>query len=127
MEGKPGVQNVASAEQDEVSLRQACTWTQASSSKKIQRKYQYKGLKITACLRSWGKFWTTRYKETKVWAHLLSHPSARPLDTPPHKELAHPTSAGEQAMEPVTCPLFSLPAATTGARIKPCLNFFSGL
>ena len=65
MESKPGVQNVASAEQGEVSLRQACTWTQASSSKKIQRKYQYKGLKITACMRSWGKFWTTRYKETK--------------------------------------------------------------
>ena len=34
----------------------ACTWTNISSSYKIQR--HYKALKITACMRSWGKFWT---------------------------------------------------------------------
>ena len=36
----------------------ACTWTHFSSSNKIQRNYM--GLKITACMRSWGKFWTQR-------------------------------------------------------------------
>ena len=46
----------------------ACTWTQLSSSNKIQKKTKPKtcmGLKITMCMHSWGKFWTKRYKETK--------------------------------------------------------------
>ena len=34
-----------------------------SSSNKIQS--NYKGLKIAACMHSWGKLWTTRYKKTK--------------------------------------------------------------
>lgn len=41
----------------------ACTWTNVFSSHKIQRKY--KGPKITLCMRSWGKLWTTRYKKTE--------------------------------------------------------------
>ena len=34
----------------------ACTWTHLSSSNKIQRSCT--GLKITACMSSWGKFCT---------------------------------------------------------------------
>ena len=41
----------------------ACTWTHVSSGNKIQR--NYKRLKITACMRSWGKLWITRYEKTK--------------------------------------------------------------
>ena len=41
----------------------ACTWTNLSSSNKIQRNYM--GLKITACMRSWGKFWTKDTKRPK--------------------------------------------------------------
>ena len=40
----------------------ACTWTNVSWSNRIQR--NYKGLKITACMCSWGKLWR-RYKKTK--------------------------------------------------------------
>ena len=39
----------------------ACTWTNISWSYKIQR--NYKGLKITVCMHSWGKFCTKRYKK----------------------------------------------------------------
>ena len=41
----------------------ACTWTNRSFSNKIQR--NYKGLKRTARMSSWGKLWTKRYKKTK--------------------------------------------------------------
>ena len=43
--------------------RSACTWTNISSSNEIQR--NYKGLKITVCMQSWGKLWTIRYKKTE--------------------------------------------------------------
>ena len=36
----------------------ACTWTQCSSSNKTQR--HYKGLKIIACMHSWGTLWTKK-------------------------------------------------------------------
>ena len=36
------------------------TWTNISSSNKMQRNYQ--GLKATGCMHSWGKLWTIRYK-----------------------------------------------------------------
>ena len=42
--------------------------THLSSSNKRQRDYM--GLKIALCMRSWGKFWTKRYKEKK------KHPTA---------------------------------------------------
>ena len=39
-----------------------------SSSNKMQRDYM--GLKITLCMRSWGKFWTKRYKDKKnIYCH----------------------------------------------------------
>ena len=38
----------------------ACTWTHFSSSNRIQGNYM--GLKVTACMRSYGKCWT---KDTK--------------------------------------------------------------
>ena len=38
----------------------ACTWTKVSSSNG-----NYLGLKITACMCSWGKLWTIRCKMTK--------------------------------------------------------------
>ena len=41
----------------------ACTWTNVSSSNKIQR--NYKEIKITACMHSWSKLWTKSYKKTK--------------------------------------------------------------
>ena len=41
----------------------ACIWTNISLSNKIQK--NYKGLKITACMCSWGKLWTTRYQKDK--------------------------------------------------------------
>ena len=41
----------------------ACTWTNVSSSYKIQ--VNYKGLKITVCVHSWGKFWTKDTKRPK--------------------------------------------------------------
>ena len=61
----------------------ACTWTNVSLSNKIQR--NHKGLKITACMCSWGKFWTARYKETKkpnchFWR---ARGKSRVLHTPP--------------------------------------------
>ena len=84
----------------------ACTWTNVSSSNIIQRNYT--GLKITACMGSWDKLGTTRYKKTKNptatseeprakakycawalhtapprgWADHLTTPPARPLDPP---------------------------------------------
>ena len=100
----------------------ACTWTNISSSKKIQR--NCKGLKITVCIHSWGKLWTRRYKKTKTptaiseelgakagywacplhstpprgWADHLSHASGpTPGHTPaltPYKEAAHPPWEG---------------------------------
>ena len=109
----------------------ACTWTNISLSNKIQR--NYKGLIITACMCSWGKFWTTRYKKTKNptatsgdlgakagycacplhstppkgWVNHLSHPSS---PTPghastltPYKEPAHIPLVSEQARKTVTC------------------------
>ena len=98
----------------------ACTWTNVSSSNKIQR--NYKGLKITVCMHSWDKLWKTRYKKTKNptatsevwgakagycacilhtapprgWAEHLSHPPSRPLDLTPFKGPAHHPLRSEQ-------------------------------
>ena len=66
----------------------ACTWTHVSSGNRIQR--SYKGLKITACMRSWGKFWT-RYKKTKNPTAASEEPGAKagysacPLHSTPPK------------------------------------------
>ena len=78
----------------------ACTWTNVSSSNKIQR--NYKGLKITVCMCSWGRLWTKRYKETKSTTATSEEPGAKagsyacPLHTTPPKgwadHLSHPSS-----------------------------------
>ena len=113
------------------------------------------GLKITACMCSWNKFWTKDIKRrknptatfeeprakagycpcplhttpTKGWANHLSHPSRwTPGHTPtltPYNEQATPPSTQEVSKE--TCYLFLLPPAAAGAPIKPCLNFLYGL
>ena len=86
----------------------ACTWANVSSSNKVQRNYE--GLKITACTRSWGKLWTTRYKKTKHPAATSEEPGAKagdrpyPLHTPPPKgwvdHLNHPSSPPPDAPLP---------------------------
>ena len=43
--------------------RSACTWTNIFFSNKMQR--NYKGLKVTAYMHSWGKLWTIRYDKIK--------------------------------------------------------------
>ena len=77
----------------------ACTWTHLSSSNKIQRNYM--GLKITACMFSWGKFWTKDTKRPKNPTATFEEPGAKagyctcPLCTTPPKgwakHLSHPS------------------------------------
>ena len=92
----------------------------------VQR--NYKGLKITVCLHSWGKLWTIKYKKNsncqfgkagsksrvlqrtpgKEWANHLTHTSSDLLDTPPlsqstRSQLALRPLANKQTREPVTC------------------------
>ena len=86
----------------------ACTWTNISSSYKIQR--NYKGLKITAYMHSWGKFWTKDIKRPKKpnCHFLMSHeqkqgvgsksrvlcmPSAHSTTKGWTNHLSHPSSA----------------------------------
>ena len=47
----------------------ARTWTNISLSSKMQR--NYKGLKVTTYMQSWGKLWTTRYERPKKKTQLL--------------------------------------------------------
>ena len=74
-------------------LLQCCnpwTWTHLSSSNRIQRNCM--GLKITACLHSWGKFWTPKIQRGQR-AHLTFlrileqkqsvRSKSKPLYTPP--------------------------------------------
>ena len=66
----------------------ACTWTNISSSYRIQRNHE--GLKIAACMHSWGKLWT-RYKKTKNPTATSEEPGAKaghcacPLHSAPPK------------------------------------------
>ena len=53
----------------------ACSWTNVSLNNKIQR--NYKGLKISVCMHSWGKLWTTRYKKTKNPSATSEEPGAK--------------------------------------------------
>ena len=67
----------------------------------------------------------------------LSTPLARSLDTLPtfnlYKKPASPTPSPPQLHPPTSgaskgrCYLLSLPPETTGAPVKPCLNFLTGL
>ena len=77
----------------------ACTWTHLSLSNKIQRNYM--GQKITACMHSWGKFWTKDKKRPKNPTANFEEPGAKtvyfvcPLHIPPTREwakhLSHPS------------------------------------
>ena len=53
----------------------ACTWTHVYSSnnknKRTNKQQNYKGQKITVCMRSRGKFWTRHKKTKKVQLPLL--------------------------------------------------------
>ena len=133
----------------------ACTWTHLSSSNKIQRnwlkitaciwgkfwtqKIQRDQKAHLPLLKSLEPKQGVGNKSTVLscplhttppegWAGHLSHPLARPLDTPlpsPHirNKLAPPWGASKQK----NCCLFSLPPAAAGAAVKPCLNFLSGI
>ena len=108
----------------------ACTWTNLSSSNKIQRNCM--GLKITACMCTWGKFWTKDTKRPKNptatfeepgakagycacplhttppkgWAKHLCRPSGPTPGHTPCKEQARPPSpapGSKPAREPVVC------------------------
>ena len=64
------------------------------SNNKIQR--NYKGLKITTCVCSWGKLWTTRYKKPNTQLSLLKSREqkegtahASPPTTPPKGWASH--------------------------------------
>ena len=71
----------------------ACTWTNVSSSNKIEGNYEQ--LKITTCMCSWGKLWTRHKKTQKTQLPLLKSRGrvgnkSRALCTPP----AHATTKG---------------------------------
>ena len=132
----------------------AYTWTHVSSSNKIQR--NYRGLKITACMCSWGKFWTKRPPKTQPpllrgWeqkpcqeqkqgtAHApctQHHPwggqstsatlPAGPRDTSPPSPHIR-NQLPLRGASKGTCYLFSLSPAAARAPIKPGLNFLSDL
>ena len=53
----------------------ASTWTNVSFSNRLQR--NYKGIKITVCMQSWGKLWTIRYKKTQIQLPLLKCPEQK--------------------------------------------------
>ena len=53
----------------------ACTWTHLSSSNRIQRNCM--GLKITACMCTWGKFWTKDTKRPKNSTATFEDPGAK--------------------------------------------------
>ena len=104
-----------------------------SLSNRIRR--NYKGLKITVCMSSWGKLWTTKYKKAQTqlplmrcqeqkqgthawslhtapprgWGDHLSHTSGSHRPTPiltPFKEPGLSTSGSEQGnLLPVLAPL----------------------
>ena len=107
----------------------AYTWTNISLRNRIQR--NYKELKITAYMRSWGRLWTTRYEKTKNptatseesgakagycswplhtapprgWADHISHPCGPTHASGPTltRLRDHLTPLRERAREPVTC------------------------
>ena len=119
----------------------ACTWTDISWSHGIQR--NYKGLKITLFLCSWGKLWTTGCKKTQNPAAtsedlgtkagycacaLHTAPPISPTHTYLHPiwETSLPLPPPQAAGKGNCWPVFA-PASAAGAPVKPCLNFFSGL
>ena len=53
----------------------ACTWTHLSSSNKTQRNYE--GLKVTAHMCSWGKFWTQNIQKDRSPTATSEEPGAK--------------------------------------------------
>ena len=126
----------------------ACTWTHISWSNRIQR--NYKELKITACMCSWGKL-LTRYKKTRTQPLFLmsqeqkqgtghdsctqrhqgvGRPPKPPSSLTRNQPQPSPSSRDQLALldsEPGTCYLSSLPPAATQIPVKTCLPFLSGL
>ena len=111
-----------------------------------QTKQQKPNKMKTVCMGSWGKLWTTGHEKTKtIQTTLLKSqeqkhmPSAlntskgvgKPPNPPQLNTWTHRTE-GISLHVPLEANkgnyyLFSLPAATVGAPIKPFLNFLSGL
>ena len=52
-----------------------CLLEQHNDRKK--KKKNYKGLKVTACMCSWGKLWTTKHKKTKSSTANFEKPGAK--------------------------------------------------
>ena len=101
----------------------AGAWTHVSSSNKIQRNST--GLKITVCMCSQGKLWTTRYKKTKNPTATSEEPGAKaghctcPLHkTPPEgwaDHLSYPSSLTPGNTSTLTpCKEPARPALTKG-------------
>ena len=80
-----------------------CTWTNISSSNKIQR--SCKGLTITVCMGSWSKLWTIRYQKKQkpkchfweagsksrvLYMHLHTAPPKGLADHPSHPSFSTP-------------------------------------
>ena len=72
---------------------------------------------------NWTEGVSKTLKSPAVWPDSWTHPTLIP-----HKEPGYcfPSTPREWASKGRYC-LFSLPTAATGAPIKPCLNFLSGL
>ena len=81
----------------------ACIWTNVSFSNRMQR--NYKGIKITVCMQSWGKLWTIRYKKdqnstgTKVWGAKAGY-CPWPLHTAPPRRWADHLSHSSGQIHP---------------------------
>ena len=127
----------------------AYTWTNVSLSDRIQT--NYKGLKITVYMPSWGQIMNKIQKdqkpnchfetETKVgyctctpheawttrqWADHPSHSCSLTTDLPlPSPHLRYQLTTPRRQSEP-TCHLFSRPHAVARVPAKTCLNFSSG-
>ena len=119
----------------------ARTWTNSSLSNRTQR--NYKGLKITWWMHSWGQFWLIQKDQNPTvisevrGAHSTTMWAGRPPKPPFQPDpLVHPTlTSFKGPARPATCRgqarapvhLFLLPTAAVWVPVKPCLNFLSDL
>ena len=126
----------------------ARTWTNDSSSNKIQR--NYKGLKVAACMHTQvGQIMDKIRKDQKPNCHFRragsksrvlhmrpAHTTTKGVGRPPKPRLwTHPyphpiegaSSPPPRGASKGTCYLLSLPHTAAGAPVKPCLNFLSGI
>lgn len=75
-----------------------CTWTNISLRNRMWR--NSKGLKITACVGSWGKLWTVKYKKAKAQLLLLSFREQK-QGTPRDPCTQHPEGVGRPLRPPL--------------------------